>query len=66
MHRHHLREHEGQACNNRKRCRSCFDNIQKKEGFVASRKKAKRVTTYCENCEGNLAMSIKCFDKQLS
>ena len=63
-HRHHLEKQEGQARNSRKICRSCYENIQKEERSVTARKKAKRVTTYCENCEGKPAMCLDCFNKK--
>ena len=38
MHRHHLGKNERPARNKRKKCRSCYENIQKGEGSVIALK----------------------------
>ena len=38
MHRHHLGKDERPVCNNRKKCRFCYENIQKEEGSVIALK----------------------------
>ena len=38
MHQHHLEKDERQARNNRKKCRFCYENIQKEEGYVTALK----------------------------
>ncbi|XP_055910500.1 piggyBac transposable element-derived protein 4 [Eupeodes corollae] len=48
----------------RKRCSSCYNDIQEEEGRVAAQKKAKRVSTYCDSCDGKPALCLDCFTKK--
>ncbi|XP_068235664.1 uncharacterized protein [Palaemon carinicauda] len=49
---HSLTEATGPKAKTRRRCRSCYEILSQNEGISVARKKARRVNTYCENCEG--------------
>lgn len=60
---HFLHSYEGSARKSRKRCKECYKCLYEKEGRDYAMKKTKRVTTYCNRCEGQPALCLKCFQK---
>ncbi|KAF7391346.1 hypothetical protein HZH66_009826 [Vespula vulgaris] len=48
-----------------KGCRECYKSLYKKEGRDHATKKTERVMTYCNSCEGQLALCLTCFRKCL-
>ena len=64
MHRHHLGKDERPARNNRKKCRSCYENIQKEEGSVIARKSQSESQHIVKTVKENQAMCIECFNKK--
>lgn len=60
-HQHYLVEAEGPKRTSRKRCVSCYEMISINEGSKVASKKAKKVSTYCQLCEGNPYMCMSCF-----
>lgn len=58
---HALAEADGPKLKTRKRCRSCYETISNNEGAAAARRKARRVNTYCDSCEGKPFLCISCF-----
>ena len=63
LQRHHLGKHDGPARKMRKRCKNCYDNIKRSEGTEVARKRAKRVSTFCEECEDKPSLCLDCFNK---
>ncbi|KAI4462364.1 piggybac transposable element-derived protein 4 [Holotrichia oblita] len=61
---HKLQTIEGTPRKNRKRCISCYEKLQKKEGSKVARAKTKRVMTYCENCENKPSLCLECFNER--
>ena len=56
---------EGNKENNgRKGCRGCYDKISKNENSKIARNKARRVSTYCVQCEGKPHLCITCFAEE--
>lgn len=60
---HKLVEREGTARKNRKRCLPCYKELVQDVGTKEARKRAKKVTTFCENCPQNPTMCLLCFNK---
>lgn len=58
---HFLQAYKEPARKSRKRCRECYRRLYTKKGRDYATKKAKRVTTYCDLCEGQPALCLKCF-----
>ena len=53
---------EGNKENNgRKRCRGCYDKISKNENAKLASNKARRVSSYCVQCESKPHLCISCF-----
>ena len=61
---HKLQKIEGTARKNRKRCISCYEKLQKKEGAKVARAKAKRVMTCCKSCENSPSLCLECFNEK--
>lgn len=64
--KHKLKEFETRDSTNRKtrkRCLSCYENLAKIEGRSVAAKKAKKVSTFCSDCEGSPAFCLECFTK---
>jgi len=63
---HHLEKYTERNSQNRlkrSRCTQCYYDIQKSEDRATAAKKAKKVSTYCRDCEGHPAFCIGCFAK---
>ena len=45
---------------------ACYRKAQENEGAENARKKAKRLMTYCKNCEGMPIMCLECFNEKHS
>lgn len=60
---HFLESFKGSARKSRKRCKECYKCLYKKKGRDYATKKTKRVMTYCNRCEGQPALCLKCFQK---
>lgn len=58
---HSLEELAGPKKNTRKRCRGCYEKLSLNEGFQIARNKARRVSTFCEQCDGKPHLCIPCF-----
>lgn len=58
---HFLGEAPGPKIKSRKRCRGCYEIISKIRGCKEARLKARRVSTYCESCEGTPFLCLDCF-----
>ncbi|XP_018014224.1 piggyBac transposable element-derived protein 4 isoform X3 [Hyalella azteca] len=58
---HALVEPTGTVRKTRKRCRSCYEITAKCEGSAAARRKARKVATFCDTCEGNPHLCVSCF-----
>ena len=54
---HALTEMDGRCKDTRKRCRGCYDVLSKNEGYKVANNKARRVKTYCFECEGKPFLS---------
>ena len=50
----------------RKRCRGCYEKISLSEGCKVARNKARRVNTFCNECEGKPHLCITCFAEKHS
>ena len=61
-----LSRYEGTARTNRKRCTACYRKVQENKGAENAQKKAKRVMTYCKNCEGMPTMCLESFNEKHS
>ncbi|KAL7643479.1 UNVERIFIED_CONTAM: hypothetical protein RMT77_005461 [Armadillidium vulgare] len=48
----------------RKRCSNCYTNLKKTVDRLQAMKKCKKVTTYCDTCEGKPALCMQCFFKK--
>ena len=66
---HYLRETQERECgkqsDRRKRryCIGCYDRLVDQQGREIAKKRAKRVTTECGGCQGNLRFCFFCFPK---
>lgn len=60
---HRIGKHDGPARQHRKRCTGCYKTIQQERGSIVARKKASKVLTFCEDCEGQPSLCIPCFKK---
>lgn len=58
---HSLVEAEGPKLKTRKRCRSCNEIIANNESSSEARRKARRVTTFCDSCDGKPSLCVSCF-----
>ena len=58
---HALVEAAGPKLKTRNRCRSCYEVIANNEGSSVARKKARRVNTFCDTCEGKPFLCVSCF-----
>ena len=58
---HALVEAAGPKLKTRKRCRSCYEVIANNEGSSEARKRARRVNTFCDTCEGKPFICVSCF-----
>ena len=57
---------EGNKVNNgRKRCCGCYDKISKNENTKLAPNKARRVSSYCVQCEGNLIYALTALQKNM-
>lgn len=61
---HTLQEADGPKKNTRKRCRGCYEKISLCEGYKVATNKARRVSTYCNECEGQPHLCISCFNEK--
>lgn len=61
--KHELIKREGSVRQNRKRCATCYKEMKDTLGAPTARKLAKRVSTFCNVCEGNPTMCLDCFNK---
>ena len=60
---HALMEMDGKCRDTRKRCRGCYDVLSKNEGYKVANNKARRVKTYCFECEGKPFLCVPCFKR---
>ena len=60
---HILHSHNGSGKKASKGCEEYYKCLYKKKGRDYATKKGKRVTMYCNRCEGQLALCLKCFQK---
>ena len=63
---HHLEKFTERDSTNRlkrKRCSSCYSEMKKSVSRENASKKAKKVSTYCRDCEGQPAYCLDCFTK---
>ena len=58
---HTLVEASSPSSKCRKRCRECYKMLSVNEGSEIARKKCRRVTTYCGDCEEKPFLCAKCF-----
>ena len=58
---HALCEADGPKSKTRKRCRGCYEKISLNEGCKIARQQARRVSTFCPQCEGNPHLCVTCF-----
>ena len=61
---HTLQEADGQKKNTRKRCRGCYEKISQSEGYKVATNKARRVSTFCNECDGQPHLCIPCFNEK--
>lgn len=59
---HTLKKFEGQVRNTRRRCRECYKKISAANGKKEADAKTKKVSTYCNNCEGQPPLCLDCFN----
>lgn len=60
---HKMKQLEGIARKNRKRCVSCYEKYAKEKGAKEARAKTKRVMTYCGDCEHKPVLCLEYFNK---
>ncbi|KAK4324439.1 hypothetical protein Pmani_004925 [Petrolisthes manimaculis] len=58
---HFLVEAEGQKRKSRKRCVGCYEMLSVNEGSRVASAKAKKVSTFCQVCDGKPFMCMPCF-----
>ena len=63
---HSLVELDGPKRKTRKRCRGCYEKIALSEGYVVARNKARRISTYCDHCDGKPHLCLPCFTEKHS
>ena len=63
---HSLVEVDGPKSMKRKRCRGCYEQISAAEGSKVARSKARRISTYCDSCDGKPYLCISCFNMKHS
>ena len=63
---HFLIEMDGKARDTRKRCRGCYETIKENENSKIACLKAKRVKTYCGQCETKPFLYLSCFEQKHS
>lgn len=62
--KHKFSKKEGSVRTSRKRCLPCYKKITEGKGAATARKLAKRVSTFCNMCEGNPPMCLTCFNEK--
>ena len=60
---HFLHSYEEPVRKTRQRCKECCKCLCKRKGREYATKKTKKVTTYCNNCKGQPALCLQCFEK---
>ncbi|KAJ8913908.1 hypothetical protein NQ315_005705 [Exocentrus adspersus] len=60
---HRIGKYDGSARKNRKRCSDCYKRLQQQLGSKEARAKTIKVTTFCEDCEGQPTQCVPCFKK---
>ncbi|XP_045467968.1 piggyBac transposable element-derived protein 4-like [Harmonia axyridis] len=60
---HKIGKYEGSARKNRRRCSACYKRIQQEMGSKEARVKAKKVLTYCVDCDEKPTLCISCFNE---
>ena len=63
---HSLVELDGPKRKTRKRCRGCYEKIVLNEGYAVARNKARRISTYCDHCDGKPHLCLPCFTEKHS
>ncbi|KAF2343998.1 PiggyBac transposable element-derived protein, partial [Trinorchestia longiramus] len=61
-----LVEAEGPKRKTKKRSRSCYDIIANNEGSSVAKRKARRVNTFCDSCDGKPFLCVSCFSLKQS
>ncbi|XP_046666721.1 piggyBac transposable element-derived protein 4-like [Homalodisca vitripennis] len=61
---HKLSQREGPARTSRKRCLPCYSELADRLGTSEARKKARKVTTFCNDCPNSPSMCILCFNSK--
>ncbi|XP_064090806.1 piggyBac transposable element-derived protein 4-like [Macrobrachium nipponense] len=59
---HCLKEAEGQKRKTRKRCRGCYEMLAANEGSKVAKIKSRKVSTYCDSCDGTPYLCLSCFN----
>ena len=63
---HILTEKDGPKRETRKRCRGCYEKISLSEGFQVAGNKARRINTFCSECENQPHLCVACFAEKHS
>lgn len=61
---HKMQKYEGAVRMTRKRCTSCYQKLQNTSGVKEARNKAKRVSTFCDDCPGQPTLCLQCFNEK--
>jgi hypothetical protein len=61
---HQLVRKEGSVRTTRKRCLSCYEKLSLQFGAKTARMRAKRVATFCTDCENQPPMCLNCFNER--
>lgn len=59
---HTLTEAPGSKRQSRKRCRMCYDALLQNEGSKKARASARKVNTFCAQCEDQPYLCLQCFN----
>ncbi|XP_053995482.1 uncharacterized protein LOC128885450 [Hylaeus anthracinus] len=58
---HFLEQYKEPSSKSRKRCKQCYKRLSENKGRVCATRTAKKVSTYCNGCEGQPPLCFECF-----
>lgn len=61
--KHELKTKSGKVRNTRRFCVQCYKNMVQQFGRKLAKNKAKKVNTYCAQCDGEPHICLSCFNK---